>query len=126
MNIRYSFFLAIILGFNIANATVQSIEVVNDSDNPVHIAANTQALRIDYTVPSNTHSVIVSQVTKLKSPQELLFEAILADSKTEMRKAIQRGANINQLINGKSAVVWAVLFKKINAIQYLLELGATL
>lgn len=128
MNIRYSFFLAIILGFSIADASVQSIEVVNGSDQPVHITANsnTQSLKLTYSVPSYAQSVIVSQVTKLKSPQEILFEGILADSEKEIRKAFQLGVNINQNINGKSPIVWAVLFKRFNAIKCLLDLGASL
>ena len=106
--------------------TLQSIQVINKSEHSMHIAANSNAhsLCIDYSVPANTHWSLVSQLMNVKSPQEMLFNAILNDSTIEIRQAIQAGANINQAIDGKSPIVLAFLTNRFEALKYLLQCGA--
>lgn len=107
---------------------VQSIEVVNNSDQSLNVNASSiaQSLKLSYSVPSRAHSLIVSQLTQLKSPQEMLFEAILNDSVSDIQKAIQLGANVNQGFNGKCPLIWAIAFEKFNSIKCLLENGASI
>ena len=54
-----------------------------------------------------------------------LYEAILKDSIGAVSDAIQAGADINQVKDGKTLLEWAVLYKRPNAIKILLQNGAT-
>lgn len=57
-------------------------------------------------------------------PQDMLHKAILNNSIEEMRQAINAGADVNRQHNGKSPLFWAVILKRSNTIEYLLECGA--
>lgn len=130
MNGRISFLSILALsymGFCAATEqSTQAIDVVNNSDHAIRIAANSneQMMHISYEVPAHFHSLIVSTLTKIQCPQDYLFAAIVNDSVNEIRRAIQLGANINQEINGKSPLLLAVQLKKYNAARYLMDLGA--
>ena len=106
--------------------STQTIEVVNNSNQSIHMAANCPAhlLKIDQSVPAYTRSFIISTLTKLQAPQEMLYAAILNDSAFGIRHAVLSGANVNQLIEGKSPLLLSVMLKRYNAIQCLLDLGA--
>jgi hypothetical protein len=126
MNIQYFIFATTILSPFVAGANVQSIEVVNNSNQPLHITANgnAQSLNLRYSVPAYAQSLIISQLTLLRSPQEVLFDAILSDNVVGIRQAIRMGADAKQSINGKSPMLWAVVLQRFNAIRCLLEYGA--
>lgn len=130
MNGRISFLSIVALSYmGFCSATEQStqaIEVVNNSDHAIRIAANSneQMLHIAYEVPAHFHSLIVATLTKIQCPQDFLFAAIVNDSANEIRRAIQMGANINKEIDGKTPLLWAVLLKKYNAARCLMDLGA--
>ena len=55
-------------------------------------------------------------------PKNVLYRAILNDSAKEIRQAIQAGADVNEEIrDGKSALIWAVLLARHKAVEVLLE-----
>ncbi len=112
--------------YAVGEQSVQTIETINQSSQPLHISANspTAALHVEQTVPAYTHALIVSMLTKLQSPQDLLLSAIVNDSAFGVKQARQAGANINQEILGKSPVLLAASLKRYDALQCLLELGA--
>ncbi|HDZ26985.1 hypothetical protein LCGC14_1027860 [marine sediment metagenome] len=58
------------------------------------------------------------------SPEEMLHKAILNDSPEEIIEALNGGANINQGKDGKPPILLAVLLKKSNAIESLVQCGA--
>lgn len=106
--------------------SMQSIEIVNNSAQAIHIASNTAnpSLYIDHVVPAFTKSLVIVQVTKLKNLQDLLFDAILKDSAEDIRSAIFSGASVNLEREGKTPLLWAVLLHRPNAARCLLEYGA--
>ncbi len=129
MNVHISFATILISSFICCAAydqATQSIEVVNNSNQPLHIATNgrEQLLRLEYEVPARYHSLIVATLTKLQSPQEFLYAAILNDSAAQILQAVRLGANLNQEIDGYSPLLLAATLKRYNAISCLLDLGA--
>ena len=56
--------------------------------------------------------------------QEMLHNAILNDSSAEIKEAVRLGANINETKQNKSPLLWAVLLRKTDAVDALLDLGA--
>lgn len=105
---------------------IQTIEVVNNSAQLLNIAANNndRSLHINQTISAFTKSLIVIQITQLKTLQDRLFEAILNNSYSEVRQAIREGADVNQEKDGKSPLLWAVLFQRTNAAKCLINHGA--
>jgi ankyrin repeat protein len=59
-----------------------------------------------------------------KSPEEILFDAIRADSKEGIQKAIATGAHIHRMKEGKPPILWATLLNRANAVKGLLAAGA--
>ncbi len=110
----------------IADTSTQTIDVTNNTHQAMHYTANNpaQALRVDHSVPAYARSVIISVVTKLPSPQDMLYTAIINDSVTDIVNAVSAGANVNQNIDGKSPLAISALYKRYNAINCLLGLGA--
>lgn len=99
----------LMLGSTQTNATDQSIDVINNTENP---------LDVGFTLPEKTIAHI--QLKKL----ELLHEAILNDSAEQIRAAVVAGADVNQLRDGKLPLFWAILLKNANAVEALVQLGA--
>jgi ankyrin repeat protein len=93
------------------------VKVRNQTDKPI---------AVQHTIPSNTEAIIVAKLTSLAAPNDMrpLYKAILNDSASEIKKIIQSGININAEIDGKSPLLLAVLLKKTNAINTLVECGA--
>ena len=58
--------------------------------------------------------------------QELLHQAILNDSIEEIREVVHVGVDVNQERDGRTPILLAVLLKKSNAVEALLECGAEL
>jgi hypothetical protein len=86
-------------GLTLANQqTVQSIDVVNNSNQPVHLYANCPAhsLIVNHTIPIFANYSILSTLTNLKAPQEMLCIAIINNSIHQIRQAISAGADVNQ------------------------------
>lgn len=110
----------------IANPTVQTIDVTNNTYQTMHYTAHNpaQALNINQSVPPYTRSVIISVMTKLQSPQEMLYTGIMNDSVAEILMAVSAGANVNQNIYGQSPLVLSVAHQRYNAIKCLVNLGA--
>lgn len=65
-----------------------------------------------------------SLIAEMKSVQQMLHQAILDNSAERVREAILAGANVNLVKDGKSPLVLAVLLKKNNVVEELLNLGA--
>jgi len=85
----------------------------------MHVINNTNhSLDINFTLPEQTVALI--QLKKL----EVLFSAILNDSAEEIRAAVHAGADVNQEKDGKSPLLLAILLKRHNAVETLLQLGA--
>jgi hypothetical protein len=106
--------------------SVQTIDVLNDSSQVLHISANNadRSLSLIHNVPAYAKSLVVIKVTQLKSLQDMLFEAILNDSPAQIKHAIQAGANVNAEKEGKRPLLWAITFHRTNAVRCLLENGA--
>lgn len=104
----------------------QTIDIVNDSNQSLHISANNadQSFRITQTIPAYTRALIIAQLINLKSSQNLLLEAIVNDSVKGIQEAIRLGTNINQEIGGQRPLVFAIALEKINAVKYLIACGA--
>lgn len=102
------------------NELPQNIEIANNS---------ARAINLNLTVPEYTKAIVhMTQLSsKLKiiiDSQGMLHAAILNDSAAEIKEAVAMGAKINQTNNNKTPLLWAVLLKKENAVDALLELGA--
>jgi len=67
--------------------------------------------------PNKTNQLMTLQ------PQEMLHKGILNDSAEEIKNAVALGANVNKPIEEKSPILWAVLLKKSNAVEALLDFG---
>lgn len=104
----------------------QKIDIVNDTDQSLHISANNanQTFRVTQTVPAYTRALIIAQLVNLKSAQNSLLEAIMNDSVKGIQEAIRLGADVNQEIGGQRPLVFAVALEKINAVKYLILCGA--
>lgn len=104
----------------------QTIDVVNDSNQSLHISANNadQSFRIAQTVPAYTRALIIAQLINIKSSQNMLLEAIMSDSVKGIQDAISLGANVNQEIGGQRPLIFAIALEKINAVKYLIACGA--
>ena len=77
----------------------------NTPDQVINIANNTnQLLSLNLTVPEYTAAVIT--MTKLKSAQEMLHQAILDNSAEGIKKAVTAGADVNLYRDGKSPLLW--------------------
>jgi len=103
-------------GANAANR----VTIVNNNNTPV---------QVDLTIPEYTEAKIkLNKITSAQSikiqSQELLYKAIVKNSVADIKKAIQAGADVNYTKDGKSALVLAVLLKRDDAIQCLLDNGA--
>lgn len=121
----FSFFIGC---YAINEQSVQTIEVINNSNQCLHMTANSpaHALRLDQSVPAHTKSLVISVLSKLSLSQDMLHGAILSDSAEKIRTAAHAGANINQPKDGKSPLLWAILLSRYNAIETLLHLGASI
>lgn len=62
--------------------------------------------------------------SKIISPQEMLYEAIMRDSADEIAVAIECGANVNTTFNNKVPLVVAILLRRSIAVAKLVESGA--
>jgi hypothetical protein len=91
----------------------QKITIINDTEHVVHV---------DLPIPERTQADIT--LKKFKSPQELLHEAVIADSAEKIKQALFAGADINQGREGKSALLWAIHLNNYKALEALLECGA--
>ncbi len=94
------------------------VEVANRGKRPV-IA--TQAM----VVPTNTKATITTELERLESSNNNLHQAIMHDSAEEVRRVVREGANVNQLKDGKAPIWWAMLLRKANAVDALLDCGAS-
>jgi ankyrin repeat protein len=56
--------------------------------------------------------------------QEALFKAIRKDSAQGVRDAVRDGADVNQMIQDKTPLMWAVLLYRLHVAPELLQLGA--
>jgi ankyrin repeat protein len=122
-------FIASILAFSsifIKADSRQSVEVINNSAQVMNIAANTadRSFSFNHSTPAFCKSLILLEITKLQSLQEMLFDAILNDSPSEIRHAMRLGASINYPKDGKTPLFWAISFHRTNAAKYLLDHGA--
>ncbi len=92
----------------------------------IEIANNTnQTLHVDLPIPEHTAAHI--QMKKLKAQegsQEMLHQAILANSAEGIKKAVSAGANVNIEKDGQTPLLLAVVLKKVNAVEALLLYGA--
>jgi len=106
--------------------TVQSVDVVNNSNQPIYLYANcpSHALVINNNIPSYTTYRLVSVMTGLKTALETLHVAILNDSEAQLKEAIAFGADINKLIDGRTPLTLALMLGHLNVAKYLLILGA--
>jgi ankyrin repeat protein len=99
--------------FNIS-AEKQTIQVINSSNNKLHI---------EHDITENSKAFI--ELQKIDPLQYRLNKAILNNSSKEVREAIKAGANIHQPKIGKAPLLIAVLLKRSDAVETLLEHGAT-
>lgn len=95
-----------------ADATAGHSSIINNTD---------QSLCLDVVIPEYSRADI--KFTKLGS-QDALYKAILDNSVSQIRAAIQAGANVNLPKNGKSPLFTAVLMKNGVIIEELLKHGA--
>ncbi len=98
----------------IALSKDQTIEVVNSSNT---------ILTLEHGVPEYSKAFIA--LKKIDPLQYQLNRAILNDSPEEIRDAVNAGANIHQPKIGKAPLLIAVLLKRTNAVETLLNYGAT-
>lgn len=119
--------LPILAGSNVF-ASIQTIDIVNDSEKLMKVSAhNTDGtLNIDQSVGAFSKSEITVRMLKIKSLQDHLFDAIINDSPEQIRFAIECGAMINRPIDGKMPLLWASLLGKNAAVRYLVLVGAIL
>lgn len=92
----------------------ETVTVVNNTD---------MTLNMEYPIPEYTKAKL--ELTSLKSPQEMLYLAILNDSPKDIMLAIQAGADINLKENTKSPILFAISLKRVEAAKVLLQYGAT-
>ena len=106
-----------LIGANPVKEPSKTITIENNTD---------QTLNLNLPIPAQTIAFI--QMKKLgKSQQELqdmLHTAILKDSAEEIEQAVQTGADVNMEKENKSPLLKAVLLRKSDAINALLDLGA--
>ncbi len=102
-------------GFNALKETPQIIEIRNNSD---------QTIYLDFLIPARTDGLVWLRPIKLINAQELLHQAIMNDSEADVRQAVKMGADVNLGRGDKPSLAWAVLLKKYNAVEALLECGA--
>ena len=63
---------------------------------------------------------IPSFVSQCGSDEELLYQSIINGSVEYMRHAIQNGANINLIKNGKTFIFWAIIFQQKEPVEALI------
>ena len=77
--------------------------------------------------PARTTLPVVINQERQENPQDLLHRAIANDSLEGLQdaiRAIRAGASVHTLKDNKSPLLWAVLLRKENAVETLLNLGA--
>lgn len=115
MKIYKLFLLTIIFAAANANDTKQIIDVINNSDEPIDI---------QHSIPDHTKAHIKAEFKKIKSLKELLYNGILNNSINEIMLAVEAGADVNEEIDGKEPLAWAIEHKRYNAIEVLKKCGA--
>lgn len=91
------------------------IRVTNNSNKPYPV---------EMYIPEFTKALINIEFKKIKDPQDMLYKAILDDSADEVIQAIQAGADVNFEKDGRSPIFYAVLLRKSNVIEALIQHGA--
>ena len=61
---------------------------------------------------------------EIKSPQLMLYKAILSNSPEKIKMAVKAGANVNLNEDGKTPLVFSILLRASKAVEALLECGA--
>ncbi len=128
MQFKHIFSAILLISCSISRAgqQKQTIDVINNSDQSLSISANnaSKTFHVSQVIPAYTRALIIAQLINLKSAQNLLLEAIVNDSVKGIQEAIRMGADINQEIGGQRPLVFAVALEKINAVKYLIAVGA--
>lgn len=120
MNYRI-FILFSLIGSSTAFAVNQSTQNIEIKNNSAH------NLNLNLTVPEYTKAVIAMTSLKTKvDAQSMLHTAILNDSAEGIKEAVQAGADVGQPRTGKSPILTAVLLKRSNAVEALMECGASI
>lgn len=96
-------------------------EEINDS---TLIAA---PISLQATLPSVKTTAEIEKVDVVVThPQEMLYQAVLKNSAEEVNQAIDLGADVNFVTNGKPQIFWALKLKKLKAFETLLDNEATI
>ena len=93
---------------------VGSAHIINDTD---------QSLRAEIGIPDHSRADIT---IKKISQEDALRQAILHDSPEEIRNAVQAGADVNKRTNNVPPLLFAVLLRRSNVVETLLDCGATI
>jgi hypothetical protein len=91
---------------------IGSAHIVNDTDH---------TLNVEIGVPKHCQADVT--ITKIDA-QEALFRAIRKDLAKDVRDAVRAGADVNQKIQNKAPLMWAVSLNRIQVTPELLQLGA--
>lgn len=104
------------ISFSGAIHTVETMRVINNTDQPLHI---------DYELPIyNRADTEIRPILSQQELQDLLHEAILSNSANEIMKVVKAGANVNFFKDGKTPLKWATDLKKLNSAEVLKRCGA--
>jgi ankyrin repeat protein len=91
---------------------IGSAHIVNDTDHTLNAE-----------IGISTRGQADVTITNIDA-QEALRKAILQDSAQDVRNAVHVGADVNQKIQNKTPLMWAVLLDRIQVAPELLQLGA--
>lgn len=116
----------IILGQTINANSLQTIDILNNSAQALHITAKNGdcSMSFNQTIPVYAKLFVMVQVTKLELLQDMLYIGIINDSPERIMQAIASGANVNLEKGGIRPLSWAMKLGKNNAALCLLEHGA--
>jgi hypothetical protein len=92
---------------------IGSAHIVNDTDH---------TLNAEIGIPKRCQADVT--ITKIDA-QEALFKAIRKDSVQGVRNAVRDGADVDQMIQDKTPLMWAIMLKRVKAATELIHLGAT-
>lgn len=101
-----------------ANDDKSYVDVINSTDQSIRVKGSF----FDITVPE--FSKMLLQLSKLNLPQNMLHEGIMNNSAEDIKRAVKLGANVNEDKDGNSPILWAILLKRDNAVEALLQCGA--
>lgn len=99
----------------VSSISAETVNIINNTD---------MTLNMEYPIPAYTEAHL--ELIKIPSPQiqQRLYRAILLDSPEEIKDAIRAGADVNEIKDGKTPLLFAFRQGKYDAIESLFDHGA--